>query len=1027
MSLEISGKTTEALEKRIKELESENLRLKSKVNHNAHTGTNERVRQLDLIPFVFFSIHKNGTIVEANTYAKDYFSLITSKKNTSICGIPIEELFDGDSDITHRIDRIFLEKNISDTGKIHVKGHPEKWIAYHLHPEFDEAGQQIDKIVFAGIDISENKIMEDQLRQNESWLDQIYSEVPVMIFTIDEQAIVRHANKKWLERLGYNRDDVIGKKIKLFLPEKSKEIVFGQIIPEFLVNDKILNKEIQIIEKSGELMDVRFSIVKTIDSEGRFSAVTVVEDITEIKHAQDELKLKEQILHQISDNSADIIWMTDKHYKITYVSNAVEQILGYTPEEIKQLDLATLQSREDLKLKKKTHFNHFPKKRQPDQTFKPIHLEIQHIHKDGSRIWTDMLSSPLYDESNDYCGLVGIVRDNSERKATELAMRESQELYRSLIELSPEGIIILNNGEIEFANREFIKMLKVEREKQIVERNFLDLVMLKDHEIIRKWLKRVEQFKADDEVIIAELKRFDGTPLYAEVMATPVTIRGENSAQLFVRDVTQRILTGNELNKERELNENLIKSIPDYIYFKDKEGKFIKINRAFSKALSLSKPADAIGKSDIDFFGIKHFQKTQKEEKQIIKTKKPLIGAIREEPWENNEIQWVSVTKMPLFGPDREVVGTFGVSRDITKQKKSEEEIRRREERFRQLFGQIQVGMAIINTKFEILEVNTALCDISKYHRKELVNGSFLTLFGKTTGEEFKSHIKNNSNNQATNYHLECKLKLKTGKSAYVILKIIKLDSSEELKGQLLCQVIDINDRKVAEDQLNVRNSELNNFVYKVSHDLRAPLLSVKGLINLLRIEDSPEIQAGYIGMIEDRVEKLDGFIRDILSHSKNLNTEVSISEIDLKEIIEACFAQMQYHANAHRIEKKVVVKGTKFYSDNQRLQEILRNLISNAVIYCAMNRVQSFVNVTVQCKLNTCTIIVEDNGLGIKKAYLDKIFQMFYRANDLVDGTGIGLYIVQQSIHKLGGEVNVESKLNSGTKFTLTIPNNTP
>jgi PAS domain S-box-containing protein len=570
-------------------------------------------------------------------------------------------------------------------------------------------------------------------------------------------------------------------------------------------------------------------------------------------------------------------------------------------------------------------------------------------------------------------------------------------------------------------------MLKVEHESQIVAHKFLDLVMMKDHAKVRAWLKNVEQFKTNGEVILAELKCFDGTPLIAEVMATPITIRGEKSTQLFVRDVTQRILTEKELNKERELNENLIKSIPDYIYFKDCSGKFIKINKSFSRALGLSSPDQAVGKTDKHYFGIKHFQHTQREEKQIIQNKRPLIGAIRKESWPVNNGQWVSVTKMPLYGPDREVIGTFGVSRDITKQRQSEEELRRREERFRHFFGQVQVGVAIVNSSFEVLEVNNAFCSISNYSKKELIDTQFLRFFTAEQGTEIKKQLGRIKANQAEHYQTECKLFLKNGNAIYVIFQLLRLDASNERKDQFLCQVVDINDRMVAEEQLLIRNNELNNFVYKVSHDLRAPLLSVKGLINLMRIEKDPALYESYVGMIEERVEKLDGFIRDILSHSKNLNTEVSTEEIDLKEVIENCFAQMQFYTKSIDIEKKVAVNGASFFSDAQRIQEILRNLISNAVIYSSKERKQSFVHVNVRSDLKKCTILVEDNGIGIKKVYLDKIFQMFYRANDKVEGSGIGLYIVQQSVLKLGGQVHVESKLNSGTRFTLTIPNNLP
>ena len=1154
MDLAVNVESIESLQRKVKSLEKEVTRLKNQVSNDSTADMDDPFEVIKTAPYIAFMIDDTNRIVKSNDKANDFFAPLIPEPIDSFLNFELNTLFSSDSLFQNLLCKAFDGNKANSEICIEERQDLQKWLQCYFTPIGNKSSGKIDKVSVVACDITDRKRDEDTLKQSEAWLNQIYGDAPIMIYAIDEQAIVRQANKKWLEQTGYSRDEVIGKKIKVFLTDESKESVYGSVIPEFMIRGKVQNKEAQLIKKNGELMDVRFSAVKSSDTSGRLLALTVVEDVSEIlrakdalietdeqyrklveglpdivlvtdisgnikyaspniaklnseaingkiigsnllswidpkfhdeylensqqlidgeqtvigvydflsleddllciemrtsqlnnahgmprgfinilrditeeRKAQETLKFNEQILQQISENSADIIWMMDKHNHITFVSKAAENILGYSTEEAKTLSLDILQSSKDLERKLQAHRKKFPLKRSKGEKFDPVHLEVQHIHKNGSKVWTEMRSSPLYNKEDEFCGLIGIIRDISERKATELAIRESQELYRSLIELSPEGIIIINHGKIEFANREFIRMLKVEREKQIVERNFLDLVKLKDHANVRKWLKRVEQFKSDNEVILAELDRFDGEPLFAEVMATPITIRGEKSAQLFVRDVTQRILTSKELSKERELNENLIKSIPDFIYFKDTAGKFIKINRAFSKALGLEKPEDAVGKSDIDFFGIKHFRRTQKEEKEIIHTKKPLIGAIREEPWSNESIRWVSVTKMPLYGPDREVVGTYGVSRNITKQKQAEEELRRREERFRHLFGQVQVGMALINPNFEILDVNNALCSILKYRRKEILSENILNLLDKSEVNKLKEHIQEISVDKTDHYHSECKLFTNGGEEVHVILKIIKLGSEGDLKDQLLCQVVDINDRKVAEEQLLIRNNELNNFVYKVSHDLRAPLLSVKGLINLLRLEGNQETQAKYVGMIEERVEKLDGFIRDILSHSKNLNTNIEIGEVNLKEIAENCFSQMHYHQNAKKVSKSVVVKGVKLYSDQQRLKEVLRNLISNAIIYTSTERINSFVRVNVKCGLNLCTIIVEDNGIGIKKAYLDKIFRMFYRANDRVEGSGIGLYIVQQSVNKLGGEVHVESKLNSGTKFTLTIPNNSP
>ena len=209
---------------------------------------------------------------------------------------------------------------------------------------------------------------------------------------------------------------------------------------------------------------------------------------------------------------------------------------------------------------------------------------------------------------------------------------------------------------------------------------------------------------------------------------------------------------------------------------------------------------------------------------------------------------------------------------------------------------------------------------------------------------------------------------------------------------------IDIHERVGIEDELKTRNMELDNFVYKVSHDLRAPLASVLGLINLTKLEEKPETQAFYVDLMEEQVAKLDHFIHDILSHSKNLKLDVVVSDIDFEELISNCFKDLDYLKNASRIESTVNIKGENFRCDNWRMGEIFRNLISNAIKYANPESSQMKVDISVVIKEMGAHITISDNGLGIADEYQSKIFDMFYRGTDTSDGSGIGLYIVKNA-----------------------------
>jgi signal transduction histidine kinase len=235
---------------------------------------------------------------------------------------------------------------------------------------------------------------------------------------------------------------------------------------------------------------------------------------------------------------------------------------------------------------------------------------------------------------------------------------------------------------------------------------------------------------------------------------------------------------------------------------------------------------------------------------------------------------------------------------------------------------------------------------------------------------------------------------------------------------------VDITDRKKVEEELKVRNAELDNFVYKVSHDLRAPLSSVLGLVNLSKLQGNTDNPLEYLELIGEKIQALDNFIGDVLSHSKNLKIEVSIGKVDLDKIIEQTFQDLSYLKGARETKKSVKIEGIEFYSDYWRVSEIFRNLISNAIKYRQPDSPDSEIVIRINVDHLCADINFSDNGIGIKEANLKRIFEMFYRATEQGDGSGIGLYIVKNAVEKLGGQIRVASKPGEGTRFHILLPN---
>lgn len=227
--------------------------------------------------------------------------------------------------------------------------------------------------------------------------------------------------------------------------------------------------------------------------------------------------------------------------------------------------------------------------------------------------------------------------------------------------------------------------------------------------------------------------------------------------------------------------------------------------------------------------------------------------------------------------------------------------------------------------------------------------------------------------------------------------------------------------------ELETRNFELDQFVYKVSHDLRAPLTSILGLVNLSKMDGNnlSNLQE-YIELIGSSTLKLDVFIKSLIEYSRTGRAESIIEKVDFDPIIEEIFEHLKYAKNFSRLERTVkIIEKTDFYSDSMRIRIALGNVISNAVKYQNTKAERSYLHITVDfSKPKFVIIILKDNGIGIAEDLVANVFKMFFRATESADGSGLGLYIVKQSIERLNGTIDLQSEMNEGTTITITLPN---
>lgn len=362
------------------------------------------------------------------------------------------------------------------------------------------------------------------------------------------------------------------------------------------------------------------------------------------------------------------------------------------------------------------------------------------------------------------------------------------------------------------------------------------------------------------------------------------------------------------------------------------------------------------------------------------------------------------------------------IFRDITEKKQTEAQVRKNETFFTQLFQSIPMAVVLLDETGKVSGVNSGFEQMFGYAREDL-QGKNLNDF--IVPDDLRSEGIDLNNLIASNQvvSIESIRRHRSGRRLNVILYGVPVMHDNQAIG-IYGVYVDITRRKQVEEELKIRNAELDNFVYKVSHDLRAPLSSVLGLVNLSRLEGNTDNPQEYISLIGEKIQALDHFIGDVLSHSKNLKMELTVGRVDLHKIIEQTFTDLSYLKGARGTRHVIKIEGIDFYSDHWRISEIFRNLISNAIKYARIDSGDSQIIIKIIVDHLCADITFVDNGIGINESSLKRIFEMFYRATEQGDGSGIGLYIVKNAVEKLGGEIKVASRPGEGTRFHILLPN---
>jgi len=633
-------------------------------------------------------------------------------------------------------------------------------------------------------DITERKRTEDALRASEERFRTLYEDSTIGIYRTTPDGRIQLANPALIRMLGYSSFDDLSTRS---LEEEDYEPSYSrrQFVEIIERDGEVKGLESAWKRKDGTTFFARESARAIRDSQANTLYYDgTIEDITERKRAEEALRESEEKFSRAFLTSPYAITITGaEDGKFLEVNDAFTSMTGFTREEALADSAIGLRLwiNEDDRLRALSALG---------AGRAVAGREFQFRMKSGDVI-TGLFSAQVLRLGQHPC-ILSSIADITDRKRAEEALR----IKDWAIESATNAIVTSDlEGNLNYVNPAFLKLWGYGSPAEVLGKPAVEFWHM--GEKAAEVAKAVRASGGWIGELVAQRK--DGA-LFDVHVASSLVLNDAGQPvcmQASFADITERKRAEEALAQERFLLQAFMNNVPDHVYFKDRDSRFIRINKAQAQAFGMSDPAQAIGKTDFDFFTEEQARQAREDELAIIRTGQPANKEERE-TWAGRRDTWVSTTKVPLRDEEGNVVGTFGISRDITERKRAEEALRLSEERHRTILQTAMDGFWITDRQGQLLDANDAYCQMSGYSAPELLAMRVTDLEIGHTASEIAARIQTNMA-QGGEDRFESRHRRKDG-SVFEVEISIQYQPTDG--GRLVAFLRDITDRKRAEAAL---------------------------------------------------------------------------------------------------------------------------------------------------------------------------------------------------------------------------------
>jgi PAS domain S-box-containing protein len=844
------------------------------------------------------------------------------------------------------------------------------------------------------------------------------------MFIHDVKGYFVYVNEAAARSHGYTKEELLKTSLRKLNTQKSSELL--EIHMKKVLKEGDTVSEVEHHRKDGSILPLEIN-TRTVEIDGNIVLFSSAHDITERKQAEAELKEREARYRYLFEHSQVANALVGLDGKIIDVNEAAAHLYGYDKSEIIGRDLIEFIARESVGKVAEA----FSRGLAGTHT-EPLEVEV--ATKKGARTFFFPGGYHMLFEGGKEVGFLISAVDITGRNEAVETLRQSEERYRTILEEMQDGYFEVDLvGNFTFVNDALCRQLRYSRE-ELIGMNNRNMTAASDVENVYKAFNEVYRSGHPIRDFTFKTVRKDGTIGLGELAVFP--LRSEKGDIIgfrgIGRDIAGRLQMLEDLRRSDERYRTVLDEMEEAYYELDLNGNLTFFNDALVRK-SKRPREQLVGLGFKDYTPAKDVGRVFKAFNQVYKTGKPLKGIPLQIVREDGIILSSEDTILPLRNKAGEIIGFRGVSHDVTERLNMMEALRRSEERYRTMLDEMEEAYYEVDLKGDFTFFSDALCRQLGYSREEITGMSYKLYVPRenskqvfevynavyNTGEPRKLFASSQIRKDGTRVYTEDSIfPMRDEEGKIVGFRGISRDVTERKRAE--------EERKQLEQkaQFSSRLASVGELASGVAHEINNPLTAVIGYAHLLLgRKDIPEDIRRDIEVINEGAQRVAGIIKKLLVFARQARPERTY--VDINEIINTTLELRAYSLQSNNV--KVILQLDPdlpmTVADPGQLQQVFLNLIMNAETEVKSVHGGGRLAIKTERAGDSLRISFKDNGLGIAKENLERIFNPFFTTRRVGQGTGLGLSVCHGIVTEHKGRIWAESQLGKGAAFVVEIP----